>query len=196
MKQVWHKAKRTHHRLISLPTALIIVMVLVLGWASLFTLRRNNLNMLERSQAVIDADVIGDQKQIEAALQELQRYVAGHMNTSTAVQLPSSYQRDAAARQQKALRRFGNIELYNRANAECVDSGVNGILLAQCIDDHLSGAAGNLVDLPDPRLYRYSFAAPYFSFDLAGFVLLVFGVFAYAGVHQLAVFLVKKGHQK
>lgn len=195
MKRVWHKAKRTHHRLISLPTLFIIVMILILGWASLFTLRRNNLNMLKRSQAVIDADVVGDEAQIKAALQELQRYVSKHMNTSTTVQLPSSYQRDATARQQKALKKLGNIELYNRANAECADAGLSGVLLAQCIDDHLSGATGDLVDLPDPRLYRYSFAAPYFTFDLAGLVLIAFGIFAYAGVHQLAVFLVKSSRR-
>jgi hypothetical protein len=196
VKRVWHGAKRAHHRLISLPTALIIVMILATGYLSVYALRRNNLGMLEKRQAVVDADTLGEADRIEAALQDLQKYVSRHMNTSAKVELRSSYQRDSLQAQRKALKKLGNVQLYRRAEADCADSGAGGATLAQCINDRLTGAAGDIVKLPDARLYRYSFAAPYFSLDLAGLLMLIFGVFTYAGLHQLAVYIVRRARIK
>lgn len=192
MKRVVQKAKHAHHRLVSLPTLVIIALIIIFGWLSLYTLRQNNLGMSALRKAVVETDQGGDKDQIERSLQALQRYVARHMNTSTQVQLSASYQRDALERQQQAAAELGNVALYSRAESECLASGARGSLLAECINDRLSGQAGDLVKLPDPRLYRYSFAAPYLSLDLAGLTVLGFGLFFYAGLHQLAVFITRR----
>lgn len=191
MKQITQKAKRAHHRLVSLPTVLIVVMIILSGWLSIYLLRHNNLRMSELRQEVHDADAIGDRAEITQKLRNLQRYVARHMNTKSKVELRSSYQRDSQAAQQSAAQQLGHVELYNRALAECSTSDTRGTALAECINEKLSGESGGIVDLPDPRLYRYSFDSPPFSFDVAGFALLTFAMFVYAGLHQLAVVLLR-----
>ena len=191
MQKVIHKAKHAHHRLVSLPTILIVIMIILTGWFSIYRLRQNNLRMSELRQEIHDVDAVGDREQITEKLRNLQHFVARHMNTSTKVELRSSYQRDAQAKQQSAAKSLGNVELYNRALDECNSGDTGGSALAECINDKLTGQSGSLVDLPDPRLYRYSFASPSFSFDLAGLTLIACGIFVYAGLHQMAVALIR-----
>lgn len=189
MKKVIHKAKRAHHSLISLPTLLVILLIIGSGWMSLYALRRNNLGMLEKRVAVERADESGDRVAIEMSLQELQAYSTKHMNASAEVELKHTYDRAAKSLQEETANRLGNIELYQRAEAACLAASPDRSELALCIDDHLSGARGDLVPRPDPRLYRYSFISPYLSLDLASLSLVVFALFFYAGLFQLARFL-------
>lgn len=192
MKKIVHHAKRAHHRLVSLPTIIIIICLAASAGLSVLTLRANNLNMSELRGAVSDADVIGDKAATEAAMQKLRSYVSRHMNTTTVIDLKSSYQRDSLAAQQAAAAKLGNVGLYSRAESECLSSGLSSSLLADCINDHLSGANGSIIALPDARLYHYSFDSPPLSLDLAGLMITALAIFFYAGVHQLVVYLVKK----
>lgn len=196
MKRIVHKARHAHRRLVTLPVLALIVLIAASGYMSVRLLRHNNLTMVELRQAVVDADALGDKALIEQNLQFLQHYVSRHMNTSTKLELRSSYQRDAQARQQEAAARLGNVELYRLAESDCLASGVSGAILAECINERLTGQAGNIVDLPDARLYRYAFVAPYLSLDLAGLTIVIFGIFVYAGCFQLAGALVRYAKER
>lgn len=191
MRQITQKAKKAHHRLVSLPAVMIVILIIATGYLSARTLRQNSLNMSRLRQEAYDADVIGDKAKIAEKLGKLQHYVARHMHTDTKIELRSSYQRDSQTAQQNAAASLGNVELYNRALAECSSGDVRGTALAECINEKLRGESGNLVKLPDPRLYRYSYDSPLFSFDLAGLSLVALGVFIYAGLHQSVVAMIR-----
>lgn len=190
MKKAVHKVKRGHHHLVSLPIITILVMMTLTGWLSLQFLRQNNLKMTEKRQAVIEADARGNKEEIEKALGALQYYVSRHMNTTTRVELQSSYFRESERRQKDAAERLGNVNLYREAEERCVSQGLKGSILADCINQQLTGESGSLVELPNPALYRYSFAAPLLSFDTAGVTLVFFSIFTYSGLYRLVRYLV------
>jgi hypothetical protein len=192
-KNVPHHVRRAHRRLVGLPALIIIIGVIAGAAMSAYLLRQNNLGMVELRREVVRADATGDKATTEQSLQALQSYVARHMHTSTSVDLSASYQREVVRVQKSTASRLGNINLYNRAEAVCrrEDRG-SGVELAECITKKLSGESGGVIPLPSPALYRYTFAAPTLSLDLAGFTLLISSLFAYAGLYQLVRYLVPR----
>src|SRR5687767_10982966 len=74
---------------------LVIILIIAAFLAATF-LRLNNLGMIERREAVVEADKRGEKKAIMESLTELQRYVSAHMNTDMkqGVYLQYSYERD------------------------------------------------------------------------------------------------------
>lgn len=192
-KNVPHHVRRAHRRLVGLPTLLIITSVIAGATMGAYLLRQNNLGMVKLRREVVQADAAGDIATIEQSLQALQGYVARHMHTSTSVDLSASYQREVVRVQKSTASRLGNVNLYNRTEAACRREGQeNGAELAECITKKLSGESGGIIPLPSPALYRYTFAAPTLSLDLAGFTLLVSSLLAYAGLYQLVRYLVPR----
>lgn len=187
IKRVPHHAKRAHHSLVTLPTLLIIVGIVLSAGASIYMLRLNNLGVLPLKEAVQNADKRGDGEQLEQSLVALRHYVLRHMNTSSSVELTSSYERAVAEAQRDTARRLGNVSLYNQAERACRrldrDSGTS---LAECINSMLTGQTGDIVDLPNPALYRHNFVAPTLSLDLAGLTLIINSIFVYAGLHKFS----------
>lgn len=157
---------------------LVIVFVL-LAFVSATLLRLNNLGMIERRQAVIEADRSGDAERTRRALAELQRYVSSHMNTDMdkGVYLEESYRRDRAAALEAAAGASNpNSAVYQQASLECRSRFQGGTAsfrndYVQCVIERvgsLSAAAAGSVKLPNPAAYRHVYASPVWSPDLAG----------------------------
>lgn len=150
--------------------------------ASAFFMRQNNLRMIELRNLVMQADE--QNKDIPAALNNLQSYIATHMNTSMGdrgIYLEHSYQRAYDAAVQKAAQGgSASAVTYQQADKACQDlfSKTSSFpAYIQCVTDKVaaSGAAADpiaSIQAPSADLYRFNFAAPVWSPDVAGFTLL------------------------
>ncbi len=172
----------------------LLVLAGVLFVTSAFALRANNQKMLELRQAVFTADEQnGD---IEGALRDLREHVYAHMNTDLAVgdnairppiQLKYRYERLVEAEQAK-LQATSNEDLYIAAQNYCEQqfpSGFSGSNRLPCIREYLDthgGDAGEETVIPED-LYKFDFASPRWSPDLAGLTLL-------GGILSLIAFVV------
>lgn len=168
----------------------LLIILLVLVFVAATFLRLNNLGMVERRDAVIEADKRGDDIAVARSLVALQHYVSAHMNTSLqkGLYLEHSYERDRDA----ALKAASDAEnpssaVYQQASIECQSRFQGGVEsfrndYVQCViervaqlnqgDDPVAG-----LQLPRADLYHYNFSSPLWSFDFAGvFVLLCVGI--------------------
>lgn len=177
--------RRLHHTLVVLrqvKTWQLLVVLAVLVAASAFFMRQNNLRMIELRNLVMQADE--QNKDIPAALNNLQSYIATHMNTSMGdrgIYLEHSYQRAYDAAVQKAAQGgSASAVTYQQADKACQDlfSKTSSFpAYIQCVTDKVaaSGAAADpiaSIQAPSADLYRFNFAAPVWSPDVAGFTLL------------------------
>jgi len=159
---------------------LLIILLLVTLVAGTL-LRMNNLGMIERRNAVLAADEKGDAAATKTALVELQRYMASHMNTTLngGLYLSHSYERDRAAALDAATGTTNpNSAVYQQASIECRSRFQGGVAsfrndYVQCVIDKVSTlsqgedpTAG--LKLPRASSYRFDFASPSWSLDLAG----------------------------
>lgn len=157
-----------------------LVLTLVSGVICIFALRANNEHMVTLRDAVYQADK--NNGDVQTALQNLQAYVTRHMNTDLSagpnavyppIQLQYTYDRLVQAESAKLEQ--ANAGLYTAAQHYCeqqdsVDfSGHNRV---PCIEQYvLSHTAQGPVAIPDD-LYKFAFASPTWSPDLAGWSLL------------------------
>lgn len=172
---------KLHHwwrQLTRVKTWHLLLVFVVLATSSVFLLRNNNLQMVERRRAVLQTDQEGGD--VEKALQDLRNYMAAHMNTRMGepIQLKHTYERIAQDRFAKAAESGGaaNAAAYQQAQAECARS--NTVAYAQCVIDRTGNLAPGAnpivnVELPDVAMFSYIFYSPTWSPDLAGFVLLL-----------------------
>lgn len=177
-KKYWHHVWTTRIRPINV--WYLLVLFLVSAIVCVFSLRGNYMHMATLRQAVYDADK--NDGDVKGSLQNLQRYVTTHMNTSLTagtsiyppVQLKYTYQRLQTAAQ--AAANSQNTELYNQAQKYCEQqnstdfSGRNRVpCIEQYVSDHGSIKAAPISD----ALYKFNFASPTWSPDLAGWSLLL-----------------------
>lgn len=173
--------KRSLARINRIKTWQLVVMLLLVSLLAASLLRLNNLGMVERRDAVIAADKSGDKQQIKQSLLELQHYVTSHMNTDlgSGVYLVSSYERDRAAALEAASDSTNpNSKVYQQASIECRSRFQGGVEsfrndYVQCVIDRVSSLrqqddAVASIGLPKADTYRYDFASPLWSLDLAG----------------------------
>jgi hypothetical protein len=156
----------------------------ITGIVCVLALRSNSEQMSVRRDAVYAAD--RDNKDVQAALKELQLYVTSHMNTSlttgnTAVyppiQLKYTYER--LLEQKAATLQTNNGDLYTRAQAYCQEqnstdfSGRNRVpCIQKYVQDNGNGATIAAANDVPPSLYQFNFVSPRWSPDLAGWSLL------------------------
>ncbi len=169
---------------------------------AVFSLRANNQKMIELRAAVFEADESdGD---IETALQELREHVYGHMNTDLAsgdnaikppIQLKYHYERLVLAEQKRLD--VSNESVYTDAQNQCereISSGFSGSNRLDCIRNYIEdhGVKQKQVNVPED-LYKFDFASPRWSPDLAGWSLvlavLLFGLFV---LRVLSEFLLRR----
>lgn len=143
-------------------------------------LRLNNIGMVERRTAVINADEAGDNEITKARLFDLQRYSSAHMNAdSGVVYLAEQYQRDTQAAIAAASVNNTANNINVKADAACkAQYGGYSQAYVQCFAAELakypSGSnAPDKASLPSPGLYRHSFFSPIWSPDFAGFSVLI-----------------------
>jgi hypothetical protein len=177
----------------------LLVLLVLLGLASAFLLRQNNLGMIELREAVQRADKEGGD--VKKALLELQHYVSAHMNTNLGegVALPSSYKRAYDTAVQKAVSTSNpNSKIYEQVELECrpVFQRTNSFpAYTECAREKLSTLAPGQdaltnVHVPPPDLFRYNYHSPLWTPDAAGITLLLTVVVALILVARLITYLI------
>jgi hypothetical protein len=183
---------------------LFIVMLVVTA----FLLRQNNLHMIEYRNLLKQADE--QNKDIPQALANLRNYVGNHMNTSlgSGVYLEHSYQRAYDAAVQEAGKTGASAAVYQQADKDCqslFSKTASFQAYIQCVTDKIaaSGSAQDpvaAIKAPPADMYRYNFASPNWSPDVAGFAvlftialgLIIFGRFV---LEWVIYFMLKRAHQ-
>lgn len=173
---------------------------LVSAVVCLLALRHNNFEMGRLRDQVYAADKSG--VQVEQAVQSLQSYVTSHMNTdldssngiSPPIQLRYTYERA----QQAAIEGVSksNQELYTRAQNYCQKKFPTAYFAyVRCNQDYLASHDINIKigAGPSADLFKFDFASPTWSPDLAGWSM-VAAIISLAGavVSLLIGFVSKK----
>jgi hypothetical protein len=197
-KKYWHYIWTTYIRPVKL--WYLLVLCFLSGVVCVFALRSNNQHMGKLREAVYTADK--NNTDVVGALQKLQTYVNSHMNTSLAtgntsvyppIQLKYTYQRLQDAAQEKAA--TSNTALYSEAQKYCEQqdstdfSGRNRI---PCIEEYVTAHGGTTAQKIPDSMYKFDFASPTWSPDLAGWSLVLAGLFDVLFVLRVALGLLIK----
>lgn len=171
-----HKRK-LHHLWVTLKPLsywYFLIAFVISSIVAIAALRQNNLNAIRMRDHVLQVDQQnGD---VETALKELRSYIYGHMNTDLAsgtsiyppIQLKYRYERLLQA--QKETVSSANSKIYNEAQEYCerqIPSGLSGGGRIPCIQQYVDSRNMKEQTIPD-SLYKFNFASPVWSPDLAG----------------------------
>lgn len=164
-----------------------LVACLVCVVVSVFALRQNNLNAITlRDELNMVDKQNGD---VEASLNKLRLYIYGHMNTDLAtstsvyppIQLKYRYDRLVAAEKARTDSSSTNTT-YSDAQKYCEANFPQSVRLAgrlPCIQNYIDTHPAKIVEakqIPD-GLYKFDFASPVWSPDLAGWSMFFAGLF-------------------
>jgi hypothetical protein len=172
-----------------------------MGFIAATFLRLNNIGMIQRFEAVIAADKVGDKQITQERLYDLQRFVADHMNTKMdkGIYLEESYNRDVKkAYEASSNDSNSNGNIYKKVQDVCAPrfSGWSSAYV-ECVTVELAKypAASDLassVSIPKIALYHYDFVSPIWSPDFAGWsVLICAAILLVIVVRLIAVWLLK-----
>ena len=148
------------------------------------SLRTNYSTMTKLRADVYTADT--NNTDVVGALQRLRAYVNGHMNTSLEtnsgvyppIQLKHTYERLQQAEQTKA--EAGNSQVYTDAQHHCEQlypGSFSGGPRVPCIEQYVKDHGGAAVKQIPDSLYKFDFASPSWSPDLAGYSLVFATIF-------------------
>jgi hypothetical protein len=148
-----------------------LVFIIIGGLA----LRGNYGTMTKLRADVYTADE--NNTNVVGALQELRSYVNGHMNTSLEtnsgvyppIQLKHTYERLQAAEQAKV--EGANAQIYTDAQHFCEQKypgSFSGGPRVPCIEQYVKDHGGVVAQQVPDALYKFDFASPSWSPDLAG----------------------------
>lgn len=160
------------------------MLLILVGFVAATFLRLNNIGMVQRRTAVIDADKTGNIEDIKGRLFDLQRYVTSHMNADMGtIYLEGQYQRDSQAANSAASADSNpNGNIYKKAQDICAPRfsslGHYSLAYQQCVIDEIAKypsaqALTSQLKLPKAETYRHSFVSPLWSPDYAGFSVLL-----------------------
>jgi hypothetical protein len=165
-----------------------LLLAVIFGALALSALRQNNLRALELRNQVLRADEQnGD---VEAALKTLREHVYAHMNTNLAtstsvyppIQLKYRYDRLVAAEKARVAEQSKNT-VYNDAQKHCEQTqpqsffGAGRLPCIQAYIDSHPAPAVKEQPIPD-ALYKFNFESPRWSFDLAGWSIILCVIFS------------------
>jgi len=161
-----------------------LVMAILSGVVFVFAFRQNSLNMIKLRDKVFVADEAnGD---VETPLKDLRSYVHSHINTDLTpdessirppIQLKHRYERLLQAEKDRTSK--SNEQVYKDAQAECerlFPAGLSGRGRIPCIEEYVSAHGIKEHSIPK-ELYQFDFISPTWSPDLAGWSLVITGVF-------------------
>ena len=186
-------SKPKHHKFSDIKPLYFLILALISGVVCVFALRANNQQMNELREQVYVADK--NNGDVRGALQELQSYVTTHMNTNLStgtsvyppIQLKYTYERLQQA--QNAQLGAGS-DIYTQAQKYCETQNTtdfSGRNRVPCIEQFVSAhKSGQPQQVPD-ALYKFSFATPLWSPDLAGFTMLATIIFGFLFLLSLLV---------
>lgn len=144
-------------------------------------LRSNNQNMIKLRDVVFAADKSGSD--VQKPLQDLQAYVTTHMNTDLSagknavyppIQLQYTHERLVEQLSQKIA--ATNSQLYNDAQHYCEQqnpTGFSGRTRVDCVMQYVDSHGTEKIPTVPTDLYKFSFASPRWSPDLAGWSLVL-----------------------
>lgn len=155
---------------------------------SVYALRQNNLTAISLRDEVVAADKAN--KDVEQKLHNFRVFVYSHMNADLSsgggvqhpIQLKYRYDRLVAAEKKRVEQSSGGV--YNKAQEVCEQKfpagavGASGGGRIACIENYVTqngGASAN--PIPDD-LYKFNFVSPRWSPDLAGFSIILTGIFS------------------
>lgn len=162
---------------------------------SVFGLMHNSNEAKKRYDTLIAVDQAGGD--VELALNELRGYIYAHMNTQIGselgirppIQLKGTYERLVAAETDKVAK--ANTALYAEAQADCElrqPAGFSGRNRLDCIEAYVDANGVKAKSIEDD-FYKFDFVPPRWSPDLAGFSILLAGVFGLVFAIDLIVYL-------
>lgn len=205
VRDYYARLRRRLKRLRAIKVWQLLVLLLLGAIVAATGLRINNLGMIDRVDAVTEADKGGDPAAIQKTITELRRYVASHMNTdlSGGIFLTHSYNRDfeaaAAAAQNQSN---SSSEIYQQASIECRSRWRGGVEsfrndYVACVDEKVSAAGGSVdimsqMNLPNSEVYKINMISPLWSPDLAGFSILFCTIIILAILFRLTGVVVLK----
>lgn len=172
---------------------LLLVFLVSLG-IGVYALRQNNLRAIELRDQVIAADKAN--KGVEEALRNLREHTYSHMNSSLSsgstsikqpIQLKYTYERLVAAEKERVSK--NNEKIYAEAQVTCerlFPVGLSGSGRIPCIQDYVAKNGTTEQPIQD-ALYKFDFASPIWSPDLAGFALLVAAISGVLFVTKVAL---------
>lgn len=195
--------RKLHHQLGRLKHVhYSILLVLAVGFSMLavFALRDNNRQMIILRSEVFKADESnGD---VESALNKLRSFVYAHMNTNLSsgqnsvkppIQLKYTYERLTSEARSKYEAETAKV--LADAEAACTqafpgkDININRL---NCAKEYATAHPVNQQQIPE-ELYKFDFASPFWSPDLAGFSLLGAGfLFLLFILRFLSEFFIKR----
>jgi hypothetical protein len=172
-----------------------LLLFVVFGVIGAFALRQNNLTAIRLRDQVAKVDK--ENGDVEMALRELRAHVYGHMNANLSsgtgiqhpVQLKYRYERLVAA--EKARVDNANKNIYTKAQRYCerkYPASTSGGPRVPCIAEYVTKNGEKQKSIPDD-LYKFDFVSPIWSPDLAGFSILLSGIF-------LLLFLIPFGMER
>lgn len=164
----------------------LFMLFLIIG---VVAVRHNNIRSIELRDAVIKADE--ENGDTESALRDLRKHMYSHMNAGLSsgslqqpIQLKFRYERLVEAEKQKS---GDSQQVYADAQKYCEERFGQGSLRegrVPCVQEYVSQhSSGQVSQIPD-SLYKFDFVSPRWSPDLAGWSLLLAGIF-------LALFLIR-----
>jgi hypothetical protein len=176
---------------ISVKTLLYLFVAMAI--ISVLALRHNNQTMVKLRDQVYAADK--NNGDINGALNNLRRYVYGHMNTDLSsgnnnikppIQLKYTYQRlyDAQANQIQAA----NQQLYTDAELYCqsINNAYFGTTRVPCVQNYVVNHGLKAANISIPAgLYEFDFVSPSWSPDFAGWCLVLTALLFVAFVFRL-----------
>jgi hypothetical protein len=163
-----------------LPRYVFLILFVLSALLSVYALRSNNLTMVKLRDAVYEADEKGGD--VNKPLNELRRYVHGHMNTDLSsggntikppIQLKYTYERLAA----EAQKETNDSGLYTEAASYCQERipasvSISGRRRISCVSDYILSHGGSAAPSIPPALYQFDFVSPTWSPDFAGWSLI------------------------
>lgn len=158
------------------------ILLVISVFLSFVGLTLNSQGAKERYDTLISVDQAGGD--VETALNELRVYIYSHMNTQIGsdlgvkppIQLEGTYSRLVKAEEDKVAKT--NEALYATAQAHCESSqpaGFSGRNRLACIEAYVD-ANGVEPKAIEDDFYKFDFAPPIWSADLAGFSIIFSGI--------------------
>lgn len=170
---------------------LCFILAAFFGLVAILSLRANNMEAIRLRNHVLEVDK--NNGDVEKALRELRSYTYQHMHTDLAsstnvyppVQLKYRYDRLVTAEKERVQAIMAKV--YTDAQAECErqnPTDFSGRNRVPCVEAYVTSHKVAEQSI-NPDLYKFDFASPVWSPDLAGISLVLTGVFTAAGAFAL-----------
>lgn len=175
-------------------TVLLILLLLGSGVYGVYSLRQNNLTMLDLREAVFTAD--RDDGDTATALSNLQLFVVSHMNTTLpklgdqkAIQLKYTYERRVASEEARVSAARAALSSEATSYCQSAHAGATFAVRSQCVEDYYAARPVTSLKIPK-ELYAYDFVTPLWVSDRAGLSLLAAGFLGVVLILRLISWLI------